>query len=48
MKMAGKRIIHKTDVGGVVGPVLTREEAIAAYATLQKNGEEYCKNGEME
>ena len=48
MKMAGKRIIHKTEIGGVIGPVTTQEEVIAAYETFQRNGEKYCKNGEME
>lgn len=46
--MAGKRIIHKTEIGGVIGPVTTQEEVIAAYETFQRNGEKYCKNGEME
>ncbi|MDD2693561.1 MAG: acetate--CoA ligase family protein [Candidatus Gracilibacteria bacterium] len=48
MKMAGKRIIHKTEIGGIVGPVSSREEVTTVYETLQKNGEIYCKNGEME
>ncbi len=37
MKIAGKHIAHKTEIGGVSGRLISREEVSIAYGKILKN-----------
>lgn len=48
LKIAWKHIAHKTEIGGVIGPIYTQEEIITAYHKIESNMEESIPNEKME
>lgn len=46
LKISGKYLAHKTEIGGVIGPVSTISEITTAYQTLEKNIEKHLSEKE--